>query len=99
VTSATSTGELTEALVARYPGNGMLVTSHVMEQLGKEWDGWTAHDDTCVVDGQNAVVLARCTATNKATGKPAVRRHRSRPRRHALGRAPNFVKRPYRRLV
>ncbi|MET9698922.1 nuclear transport factor 2 family protein [Streptomyces sp. NPDC006529] len=45
------------------------VTSAVMEQLGKEWDDWTAHDDTYVVDGENVVVLARYTATNKATGK------------------------------
>ncbi|MER7379082.1 nuclear transport factor 2 family protein [Streptomyces lanatus] len=46
------------------------VTSNVMEQLGKDWDGWTAHDDTYVVDGENVVVLARYTAVNKATGKP-----------------------------
>ena len=45
------------------------VTSHVMEQLGKDWEGWAAHDDTYVVDGENVVVLARYTATNKATGK------------------------------
>ncbi|WP_419668730.1 nuclear transport factor 2 family protein [Streptomyces sp. 2-1] len=45
------------------------VTTNVMEQLGKEWDGWTAHDDTYVVDGENVVVLARYTAANKATGK------------------------------
>jgi ketosteroid isomerase-like protein len=45
------------------------VTSAVMEQLGKDWDGWAAHDDTYVVDGENVVVLARYTATNKATGK------------------------------
>ncbi|MEV7068984.1 nuclear transport factor 2 family protein [Streptomyces collinus] len=45
------------------------VTSNVMEELGKEWDGWTAHDDTYVVDGENVVVLARYTAANKATGK------------------------------
>ncbi|MGW2911601.1 nuclear transport factor 2 family protein [Streptomyces asoensis] len=43
------------------------VTSNVMEQLGKDW---TAHDDTYVVDGENVVVLARYTATNRATGKP-----------------------------
>lgn len=46
------------------------VTSNVMEKLGKEWDDWTAHDDTYVVDGENVVVLARYTAVNKATGKP-----------------------------
>lgn len=46
-----------------------VVTSAVMERLGQEWDDWIAHDDTYVVDGDNVVVLARYTATNKATGK------------------------------
>ncbi|MFG3291366.1 nuclear transport factor 2 family protein [Streptomyces sp. NPDC048179] len=46
------------------------VTAHVMERLGEEWDGWTAHDDTYVVDGENVVVLARYTAVNRATGRP-----------------------------
>lgn len=45
------------------------VTSAVMERLGEDWDDWIAHDDTYVVDGENVVVLARYTATNKATGK------------------------------
>lgn len=45
------------------------VTSSVMEKLGADWDDWTAHDDTYVVDGENVVVLARYTARNKATGK------------------------------
>jgi ketosteroid isomerase-like protein len=45
------------------------VTSSVMEKLGADWDDWTAHDDTYVVDGENVVVLARYTAVNKATGK------------------------------
>lgn len=45
------------------------VTTAVMERLGADWDGWIAHDDTYVVDGENVVVLARYTATNKATGK------------------------------
>ena len=45
------------------------VTSHVMAKLAQDWDGWTAHDDTYVVDGENVVVLARYTATNKNTGK------------------------------
>lgn len=45
------------------------VTSNVMERLAADWDDWTAHDDTYVVDGDNVVVLARYTATNKATGK------------------------------
>jgi ketosteroid isomerase-like protein len=46
------------------------VTSNVMEALAREWDDWTAHDDTYVVDGENVVVLARYTAVNKATRKP-----------------------------
>jgi ketosteroid isomerase-like protein len=46
------------------------VTAAVMERLGAEWDGWTAHDDAYVVEGENVVVLARYTAANKATGKP-----------------------------
>ena len=46
------------------------VTSQVMQRLASEWNDWTAHDDTYVVDGENVVVLARYTATNKATGKP-----------------------------
>ena len=45
------------------------VTSNVMEILGRDWDGWAAHDDSYVVDGENVVVLARYTARNKATGK------------------------------
>ena len=46
------------------------VTTNVMEKLGAEWDDWTAHDDTYVVDGDNVVVLARYTARHKGTGKP-----------------------------
>jgi len=45
------------------------VTTNVMEALGRDWDGWTAHDDRYVVDSENVVVLARYTARNKATGK------------------------------
>ncbi|NTW40721.1 MAG: nuclear transport factor 2 family protein [Cellulomonadaceae bacterium] len=45
------------------------VTSNVMEVLGRDWDGWAAHDDTYVVDGENVVVLARYTARHQATGK------------------------------
>ena len=45
------------------------VTANVMEALGSDWDGWTAHDDAYVIDGENVVVLARYTATNRATGK------------------------------
>ena len=43
------------------------VTRNVMEILGRDWDDWVAHDDTYIVEGENVVVLARYTATNKAT--------------------------------
>ena len=46
------------------------VTANVMEKLGTDWEGWAAHDDSYVVDGENVVVLARYTAVNKATSKP-----------------------------
>ncbi len=46
------------------------VTENVMEKLGAEWDGWAAHDDTYVVDGEDVVVLARYTAQHRGTGKP-----------------------------
>ena len=45
------------------------VTANVMERLGVEWEGWAAHDDTYVADGENVVVLARYTASHRATGK------------------------------
>ena len=47
------------------------VTSNVMEILGRDWDGWAAHDDTYIVEGENVVVLARYTATHRATGNPS----------------------------
>ncbi|MFL6109364.1 MAG: nuclear transport factor 2 family protein [Marmoricola sp.] len=46
------------------------VTTNVMEKIGAAWEGWTAHDDSYVVDGENVVVLARYTGVNKSTGKP-----------------------------
>ncbi|WP_420897023.1 nuclear transport factor 2 family protein [Kitasatospora aureofaciens] len=46
------------------------VIAHVMERLAAEWDHWTAHDDTYVVDGENVVVLGRYTAVHRNTGKP-----------------------------
>ena len=45
------------------------VTTNVMEALGREWDGWAAHDDTYIVDNEDVVVLARYTATHRVTGK------------------------------
>ena len=51
----------------RTPG---VVTANVMEKLATEWENWTAHDDTYLVDGENVVVLARYTADHRATRKP-----------------------------
>ena len=45
------------------------VVANVMQRLAEDWTDWAAHDDTYVVDGENVVVLARYTASNKATGK------------------------------
>ena len=45
------------------------VTAGVMEKLARDWDDWTAHDDTYIADSENVVVLARYTAVNKTTGK------------------------------
>ncbi|MDQ0306827.1 ketosteroid isomerase-like protein [Kitasatospora herbaricolor] len=45
------------------------VTAAVMERLAADWEDWTAHDDTYVVDGENVVVLARYTARHRTTGK------------------------------
>ncbi len=42
----------------------------VFTKLAEAWDGWITHDDTYIVDGERVVVLARYTATNRATGKP-----------------------------
>ena len=56
-----------DALSATLAPDG--VTANVMERLGADWDGWAAHDDTYVVDGENVVVLARYTAVHKTTGK------------------------------
>jgi ketosteroid isomerase-like protein len=41
----------------------------VFERLAAEWEEWTTHDDTYIVDGERVVVLARYTARYKATGK------------------------------
>jgi uncharacterized protein len=46
------------------------VTTNVMEKLASEWEDWTVHDDTYVVDGEDVVVLARYTARHQATRKP-----------------------------
>src|SRR4051794_25927150 len=43
---------------------------NAMDVLARDWDDWVAHDDTYVVNGENVVVPARYTATNKATGRP-----------------------------
>ena len=66
------------------------VTSNVMERLADDWDGWAAHDDKYVVDGENVVVLARYTATNKATGREP--RRPGRPPLHRPRRADRQIR-------
>jgi ketosteroid isomerase-like protein len=46
------------------------VTANVMEKLAAKWEGWAAHDDIYVVEGENVVVLARYTARHRSTEKP-----------------------------
>lgn len=46
------------------------VTSHVMEQLAAEWDGWTVAPDEFIAQDERVIALCRYTARNKATGKP-----------------------------
>ncbi len=69
------------------------VTSNVMEKLGSQWDEWTAHDDTYVVDGENVVVLARYTARHRKTGKALAVRvaHHFIVRRGLIVRFEQFV--------
>ena len=64
------------------------VTTNVMEALGREWDGWTAHDDTYIVDNEDVVVLARYTATHRLTGKEL----NSRVAHHFIVRAGRIVR-------
>ena len=64
------------------------VTANVMERLGADWEGWTAHDDSYVVDAENVVVLARYTARNKATGKEL----RARVAHHFIVRGGQIVR-------
>ena len=45
------------------------VLAGVMEALARDWEDWTAHDDTYVADGENVMVLARYTAVHKTTSK------------------------------
>ena len=49
------------------------VTVNVMERLAADWDGWAAHDDNYVVDGENVVVLAPLHRDQQG--------HRQEPRR------------------
>src|SRR3954449_12329566 len=41
------------------------VTTNVMEALGRDWDRWTAHDDTYDAAAEKLVVLASYAARNK----------------------------------
>jgi ketosteroid isomerase-like protein len=45
------------------------VIANVLTKFGDDWDGFTAHDDTYIATGEDVVVLARYTATNRKTNK------------------------------
>jgi uncharacterized protein len=50
------------------------VTTQVVGRLAEEWVNWVAHDDASIMDGENVVVLARCTEASRSTGRsPPVR--------------------------
>jgi ketosteroid isomerase-like protein len=51
-----------------YRGPDAVITG-VLARLVEEWEGFAAHDDTYVVDGDHVVVLARYTGRNKASGR------------------------------
>ena len=64
-----------------------------MKALAREWEDWTAHDDTYLAGRENVVVLARYTATNKSTGKDIAVRvaHHFVVRGGLIGRFEQFV--------
>jgi ketosteroid isomerase-like protein len=51
-----------------YRGPDAVVTG-VLARLAAEWDGFAAHDDTYVTDGDDVVVLARYTGRHHSTAK------------------------------
>jgi ketosteroid isomerase-like protein len=51
-----------------YRGPDAVVTG-VLARLAAEWDGFAAHDDRYITDGEDVVVLARYTGRHSGTGK------------------------------
>jgi hypothetical protein len=45
------------------------VVSGVLARLAADWDGFAAHDDTYITDGEDVVVLARYTGRHHQTGR------------------------------
>src|ERR1700743_2209926 len=45
------------------------VIAGVLARLAAEWDGFAAHDDTYIADGEDVVVLARYTGRHHQTGR------------------------------
>jgi hypothetical protein len=51
-----------------YRGPEAVITG-VLARLAAQWDGFAAHDDTYIADGEDVVVLARYTGRHHETGK------------------------------
>ena len=51
-----------------YRGPDAVVT-RALARLAAEWDGFAAHDDRYITDGEDVVVLARYTGRHHGTGK------------------------------
>ncbi len=46
------------------------VVANVFSRIGRDWEGWRAHDDEYLVSGERVLVLGRYTAVHAATRKP-----------------------------
>jgi ketosteroid isomerase-like protein len=51
-----------------YRGPEAVVTG-VLARLASDWDGFAAHDDTYITDGEDVVVLARYTGRHRESGR------------------------------
>jgi ketosteroid isomerase-like protein len=45
------------------------VATNVFAAIARDWEGWAAHDDVYVVEGERVVVLGRYTAVHATTRK------------------------------
>lgn len=43
------------------------VAANVFARIGRDWEGWRAHDDEYVTEGERVIVLGRYTAVHAAS--------------------------------